>query len=143
MTNKPVLALIVSSSGALQNGLLALMTTIPQISAVLVAEDVNAALRMVENHQPALVILDISSLQEQEVIYEIKNQWPHIHLIVLVEDVTQGEEVEESGVDGVLLKGFSAQKLVTIVESVIDCREETPTLEAKTDSAGNVNQIIE
>ncbi len=37
MTRKTILVLVVSSSGELQNGLLALTTTIPGISAVLVA----------------------------------------------------------------------------------------------------------
>ena len=139
MPSKPVLALVVSSSGDLQNGLLALMTTIPQISAVLVAEDVNSALRMVENHQPALIILDMEegrqelvrdiapcSLQVQDVIHEIKTQFPHIHLIVLVEDVAQQKEAEESGADGALIIGFSAQKFVAIVENLIDHKEVRP-----------------
>ena len=133
MTNKPILALIVSSSGTLQNGLLALITTIPSISAVLVAEDVNSTLRMVENHQPGLVILDMSSLEVQDVINEIKNQWPHVSLIVLAEDITQQKVAETSRADSVLLKGFQAQKLITIVENVTDRREDTPLVQENTE----------
>ena len=118
MTNKAVLALVVSSSGTLQNGLLALTTTIPSISAVLVAEDINSALRLVENHQPGLIILDMATLKVQDVIKQIKEQYPRIHLIVLAEDVAQQKEVESFGADSVLLKGFSAQKLIAIVEDL-------------------------
>ena len=139
MTNKPILALVVSSSGTLQNGLLALITTIPSISAVLVAEDVNSTLRMVENHQPALVILDMSSLEVQDVINEIKNQWPHISVIVLAEDITQQKDAETSGADSVLLKGFPAQKLITIVETVFDRREDTLLFQENTEGGTNAD----
>ena len=137
MTNKSVLALVVSSSGVLQNGLLALMTIIPPISAVLVAEDINSALRMVENHQPALILLDMSLLDMQDAIKQIKELCPHIHLIILVEDIKQQKEAEESGVDSVLIKGFSAQKLVAIVENIIDRREDTPLVQANTEGVTN------
>ena len=129
MTNKSILTLVVSSSGDLQNGLLALVTTIPTISAVLVAEDINLALRMVENHKPALIILDISFPDMQDVIKQIKEQCPHVHLIVLVEDTVEEKEVEESGVDNVLLKGFSAQKLIAIVENLIDQQGALPQVQ--------------
>ena len=112
MINKSILTLIVSSPGDLQNGLLALMTTIPQRGAVLVAEGLNSALRIVENHQPALIILGMSTPNMQEVIKQIKEHYPHIQLIVLVEDITQQKEAEESGADRVLIKGFPAHKLV-------------------------------
>ncbi len=129
MTNKSILTLVVSSSGDLQNGLLALVTTIPTISAVLVAEDINLALRMVENHKPALIILDISFPDMQDVIKQIKEQCPHVHLIVLVEDTVEEKEVKKSGADNVLLKGFSAQKLIAIVENLIDQQGALPQVQ--------------
>jgi len=78
MIKKSMLALVASSSETLQNGLLSLTTTIPLIGAVLVAEDIVSALRMIENHQPALIILDASLLKVQDVVKQIKNQWPDI-----------------------------------------------------------------
>lgn len=125
MTRKSVLALIVSSPGALESGLLALMTTVPRISVILVAEDFKSTLRMVENHQPALVLIDMPSLEIKDVIHEIKDKWPHIHLIVLADEVSQGEEACTLGVDSVLIKGFSAQKLLTVVEKALDDMEDT------------------
>ena len=119
MTNKPILALVVSNPGTLQNGLLALITTIPQISSVLVAEDVDAALRLVQNHQPALIILDMPSFNVQDVIKQIKTQWPQIHLIVLEDDLTLGKDLEVLGADRVLIKGFPPQKLVEVIEDFI------------------------
>jgi DNA-binding NarL/FixJ family response regulator len=139
MTNKPVLALVVSSSGSFQNGLLALMTTIHQISAVLVAEDVNSTLRMVEYHQPALVVLDMSLPEMQDVIMQIKAQYPRIQLIVLVEDRAQGEAAEVLGVDGILIKGFSAQQLVDIVENIIDGWDDSRLVQKTTEEEMNTD----
>jgi len=133
MTNKTVLALVVASSGSFQNGLLALVTTIPQISAVLVVEDVYSTFRMVENHQPALIIIDMSLPDMQDVIKRIKEQCPRIHLIVLVENIAQHEQVKESGADSVLIKGFPAQKLIVIIENIIDRREDTPPVQETTE----------
>jgi two-component system secretion response regulator SsrB len=134
MTNKSVLALVVSSPGALQNGLLALLTTISSISAVLVAEDTESATRMVENHQPSMIILDMSLINVKEIIHQIKEQCPHIHLIVLAEDTAQQKVAEESGADGVLIKGFPAKNLIEIIESLINQREDTPL--SQTDTEG-------
>lgn len=131
MTRKTILVLVVSSSGELQNGLLALTTTIPGISAVLVAEDASAALRMVDIHQPALIILDMFLLKDQAVIHKLKSQWPQIHLIVLVDNSTRRKEATEAGADSVLIKGFPAQKLVEIIETMIDCPEDTPSDQTK------------
>lgn len=127
MTNISPLALLVSNTESLQNGVLALFTTIPQIGAVLVAEDQNMALRMIKNHQPALVILDISLPEMHDLIQQIKTLWTQIHLIVLVEDTAQQKAVEAYGVDSVLRKGFSAQKLIALIENLIAERESSST----------------
>ena len=132
MTNNTILALVVSSSGDLQNGLLALMTTISPISAVLVAENAKSATRMIENHQPALIILDMSLLKVQDIIKQIKAQWPQIYLIVLVEDVAQQEDAKASGADSVLIKGFSVQKLVALIEDLLSQKENTSRIEPDT-----------
>ena len=139
MIKKSVLTLVVSSSETLQNGLLSLTTTIPPIGAVLVAEDFVSALRMIDNHQPALIILDASLLKVQDVVKQIKNQWPDIRLLVLVEDVIQQKKAQESGADSVLIKGYSPQKLIAIVESLIDQREDTPLPQTETEGAANPN----
>jgi DNA-binding response OmpR family regulator len=132
MAQKSILALVASNLGAFQNGLLALMTTIPSISAVLVAEDAKSTLRIIDNHQPALIILDMSLLKVQDVIKQIKAQWPQIYLIVLVEDVAQQEDAEASGADSVLIKGFSVQKLVSLIDDLLSQKENTSRIEPDT-----------
>jgi DNA-binding NarL/FixJ family response regulator len=69
--------------------------------------------------------LDMPIPEVKEVIRQIKELCPQIHLIVLVNNVKGQKDAEELGVDSVLLKGFSAQKLVDIVEKLIDQRGST------------------
>jgi DNA-binding NarL/FixJ family response regulator len=73
----------------------------------------------------------------QEVIKQIKEQCPRIHLIVLAEDITQQEQAKASGADSVLLSGFSAKKLLAIVENTINCQENTPPVQANTEGVTN------
>jgi DNA-binding NarL/FixJ family response regulator len=139
MTDKTILALVVSSAGLLQNGVLALMTTIPQISAVLVAEDINSAKRMIENHQPTLIVMDMTLSKAKVVIKKIKVQYPHIHLIILAEDIEQQKQVEALGITSVLLKGFSPEKFITTVETIINYQEETAQIQANTEGGLEAN----
>ncbi|MFC2026205.1 response regulator [Chloroflexota bacterium] len=139
MTDKTILALVVSSSGLLQNGVLALMTTIPQIGAVLVAEDINSAKRLIENHQPTLIVMDMTLSKVKAVIKKTKVQYPHIHLIVLAEDPEQQKQVEALGIKSVLLKGFSPEKFITTVETIINCQEDTAQIQANTEGGLEAN----
>ncbi|MGB2896638.1 MAG: response regulator [Anaerolineales bacterium] len=120
MTSKSPLTLLVSNTESLQNGLLALFTTLPNIGAVLVAEDYKMALRMIKSHLPALVILDMSLPEMHDLIVQVKADWAHIHLIALVEDTVQQKAIESFGVERVLRKGFSPQKLMTMIEDVVE-----------------------
>jgi CheY-like chemotaxis protein len=117
----PVLALIVASAGTLQNGLLALMTTIPQISAVLVAEDFSSALRMITDHRPRLLLLDMDLPEDgaQTILVKIKSESLDIGSVALVDSVQQGQQAESLGAVGVLLKGFSAAKLISVTEEIL------------------------
>ena len=117
----PLLVLIVASVGTLQNGLLALMTTIPQISAVLVAEDISSALRMIVDHRPKLILLDMDLPEDgaQTILRKLKSQSFDIRSVALVDSVQQGQDAESLGADAVLLKGFSAAKLISVTEEIL------------------------
>ena len=114
---KPVLALIAAAPSPLQDGLLALMTTSNQISAVFVAEEASIALRMVKDHRPNLVLLDSHLPEAQMVLEQIKNQWLQTRCIVLVSSGEQERSVKEA--DAVLIEGFSPSQLLTTIEVVL------------------------
>ena len=116
MTSKPFLALIAVVPSTLQNGLMALMTTTPQISAVLVAEEASLVLRIVKGHRPALIVLDMDFPDAQLLLNQIKSSWSFIRCILLVESADQKREVENA--DAVLIKGFTAEKLFGTIEDL-------------------------
>jgi DNA-binding NarL/FixJ family response regulator len=112
---KPVLALIIAAPSPLQDGLLALMATSNQISAVFVAEEASQALRMVKDHRPNFILLDIHLPEAQMVLERIKSQWPQTRCIVLAGSVEQERSVKEA--DAVLIEGFSPSHLLTTIEA--------------------------
>ena len=116
MISKPLLALIAVVPSTLQNGLMALMTTTPLISTLLVAEEASLLLRMVKDHRPALIVLDIDFPDAQMLLKQIKSSWPLIRCILLVDSVDQEKEAENA--DAVLIKGFTAEKLFGTIEDL-------------------------
>ena len=135
MTSKTVLALIVATPSSLQNALMALMTTFSQISAVLVAEEANLALRMVEDHHPALIVLDVDFPESQTLLKQMKTQWPRARCILLVNSFEQKEDVTDA--DAVLIKGFPVEKLNGTVEELLAQREND--IKVKSNSEGGTD----
>ena len=121
MTPKPTLALIAAQAGSLQSSLLALMTTMPQIKAVILAEETPQVLRMIAEHRPALVVLDMGLLRgdAQTILEQIKTEWPLTRCVVLADDVQQQQKAQAAGADAVLIKGFLPAKLITTIEELL------------------------
>ena len=126
MTTRPTLALIATKAGSLQSSLLALMTTIPQVNAVIVAEEVSLAQRMIAEHRPAIVLLDMNLLGDgaQTILGQIKTRWPLIRCIVLADDVRQQQEAKAADAEIVLIKGFPPTKLIAAIEELLSQEEK-------------------
>jgi len=135
MTSKTVLALIVATPSSLQNALMALMTTFSQISAVLVAEEANLALRMVKDHHPALIVIDIDFPVSQTLLKQMKTQWPRARCILLVNSFEQKEDVTDA--DAVLIKGFPVEELNETIEELLAQREND--IKVKSNSEGGTD----
>jgi DNA-binding NarL/FixJ family response regulator len=122
---KSTLIMIVVNASTLQDGLLALMTTIPQIGVVLVAEDQSSAMRMVDDHRPGLIVLDLDLFGKntQALTARLSAQSPPGQTIALAADSEQKEQAKAAGIDNVLLKGFSATEFITAIEELL-CRDD-------------------
>jgi DNA-binding NarL/FixJ family response regulator len=114
-------ALIVTDLGSLHNGLLALMTTMPQIEVVGEASSASAALQMVAQHRPDLVLLDtdLPGSESCSLLKQIKSDWPATRCIALANDVSQQQDAEASGADFALIKGFQPAQLITAVDRLL------------------------
>jgi len=127
MTKSQTRALIVTHRESLQNGLQALVMSIPQVDIIGQVDDGSQALEMVREHHPDLVLLDtnLPNDEEWQVLEQIKALWPDIQCIVLADDVHQQREAATLGADIVLLKGFSPAKLAEIIETIV-ATEKSP-----------------
>ena len=114
-------ALIATGSGSLQNGLLALMTAMPQIEVVGEADDASSALEMVVKHLPDLLLLvvDLPGSEPCEMLRQMKKDWPAIRCISLADGVPQQQESKAAGADVALVKGFAPEQLIAAVERLL------------------------
>jgi DNA-binding NarL/FixJ family response regulator len=119
------LSLIVAQPGPLRDSLQALLTTMPQIEIVAEANEPSALLRLSDRIQPDIVLLD-ASVSENDVwaaLAQIRERWPQVRVIVLVESSLQQEQAEEAGADVALLKGFPAARLAVTIEGLLCSRD--------------------
>ena len=121
---KPALALIVATPGDLQDGLLALMTTAPQVKAILIAKNSSAAQRILDTHHPSLVLLDMNLDRNGAwtILGQIKSQWPTVRSIAIAENAGQKLKAETAGDDSVLFYGFQAAKLIIVTDDLLSQR---------------------
>jgi DNA-binding NarL/FixJ family response regulator len=118
MAKRQTRALIVTRRGSLQDGLHALVMSIPHVEIIGHVGDGARALEMVRKHHPDLVLLDTNLPDDDEwrVLEQMVALWPEIRCIVLADDVEQHQRATELGADVVLLKGFPPAKLADLIE---------------------------
>jgi DNA-binding NarL/FixJ family response regulator len=120
MNNSKPLILIVAPPGDLQIGLQALLTIRLKVDVLVTAEG-SSALRIIERHNPALVILDhdLPKNNVPMIIQHVKSSWPDIGCIVLVNDDEVRQKIMDTGPDLILIKGIPGSKLVAEIEKLL------------------------
>lgn len=121
MMKSDTLALIVARPGRLRESLSVLLAATSQIGRVDNVDDGPAALRMFAESPPALVLLDTNMPNDgvQTVLRQIKAGWPQTLCLVLADNDQERRAAQAAGADGVLLKGFSAARLLATVERLL------------------------
>jgi DNA-binding NarL/FixJ family response regulator len=111
MDKKQSLVLLIIEEINLQSGLVALLTTIPRISAVLVSENSISALKLLKNHRPGLVILDMSLEKDvvEKIMIQIQLQFREIKTLILTDSNLEKEKAKNLHADSYISKGFSAE----------------------------------
>ena len=119
------LVLVITEDTSLQNGLLALLTTIQGVGAVLVAENCSSGVRILKIHKPQLVFLDMTLPEESdpETLTELISHLSDIATIAITDNVQQNKIAISLEADAVLFKGFSPASLVSITEELLMKRE--------------------
>ena len=114
------LACIAVRPGALRSVLEALLIMMPGVDMMGVVDDIPSTLRTVQEHPPALVILDVDlpGGDVLDVVREIKVAGYRSRCLVLANDVWQCLEAKAAGADTVLLKGTPPMDFLTAIEAL-------------------------
>jgi DNA-binding NarL/FixJ family response regulator len=113
--------LVVAKPSPLRDSLVALLRSLPSITAVEQADDATSALRSIEVRRPALVVLDagLPAGQAWSLLRQVKLRWPATRCIVLTDTHETRRRAEAAGASYALLKGFPAAKLSLVLEQLL------------------------
>jgi DNA-binding NarL/FixJ family response regulator len=119
---KQIQILIADSHALIRSGARSFLTNIPEVDFVIEATDGSEALRLVEHHQPDVVLLDPAILDPDglKVTARITKEFPTTRFIIFSFDAS-GEYARQAlsaGALGFLLKSSSRAEFETAVNSV-------------------------
>ncbi len=113
--------LLITHPGRIQDGLRALLRTIPQIGPIYQAADSSSAAGIIQQHHPALVLLDSKLIQNDmtDIACRIKTMSPETRCVLLVDNPHQPTKAQTTCADTILLSGFSAWNFLKKVENLL------------------------
>jgi DNA-binding NarL/FixJ family response regulator len=114
-------ALIVASPGRIRDGLRTMLRAIPRIETILQASDGPAALQIIEERHPILVLLDskLANNDLQSVSRQIKVESPQSRCILLVDNVRQQWMAKIADADRVLTINCPAGEFFATVQQLL------------------------
>lgn len=113
--------LVVSRDASLRDGMVTLLSSIPEIVEISQARNRFEALQSIEANTPQLVIVDLVE-GRLEVLHEIQIRWPRVKTLLLVEGMHQQTQSQVAGADVALIKGYPAQELIETVQALLLAR---------------------
>jgi len=121
--------IIVDDHAVVRSGLGAVLDASEGVELVGEAGDGEEAIKVCENLQPDVVLMDLQmpKMDGVEATKVIHDRWPQIHIIALTsyKDKEYVEGVLKAGATSYLLKNVSAEELISAIEKVI---QDQPSL---------------
>lgn len=120
---KTIEVLIVTRSVFLQQGLGALLESLPQISRVKATRDLQSAFTLIGEHQPKIVLLDETLLGKDPLpaLEQIRSLSPDTSRILLTDDV-QKMDLLVTHAEAVCIKGISPDALASTVTNLLNAK---------------------
>lgn len=117
---KTIEVLIVTRSVVLQQGLGALLESLPQISRVKATRDLQSAFTLIEEHQPRIVLLDesLAAKDVKDALDTIHSLSPETSRVLLTDDVRK-MELLITHAEAVCIKGISPDALTSTVTNLL------------------------
>ncbi len=114
-------ALIVTHSHWFGDALQAVVRAALQVEHVNKTSDVSSALKIITEHHPVLVLLDVDLSDDESwsVLQQIKAQWPQTQCLVLANNEQQGQTADQAGADAVLVKGFAMDTFLKTLQQLL------------------------
>ena len=120
MENKPTEILIVTRILVLQQGLSALLKSMPGIANIKAINDLSNACLWIELHAPRIVLLDVALLgsDHRHVLKKIQNLSPDTQRILLVDGAQEANLVPQYA-EAMLIKGAAPAAVTAIVTNLL------------------------
>jgi len=111
--------IVIAQPSRFRESLHLLLTSIPQIEKIVLADDVGSALA--RNGIPIVIIVDadVAKGNLYETLKKIKTTWPCTRLIILIDGEPESEVVQIAKADTLLYKGFPAAKFIELIETLL------------------------
>lgn len=123
MTNQPVEILILTRSVVLQQGLAALLQSLPGISNVKAIQDLSNAYTWIESHEPKIILLDmtLTGNDPRLVLEKIQRISTETQRILLADDVHEMTLIPQYA-EAILIQGAAPAAITTIVTNLLSSK---------------------
>jgi len=118
--------LVVDDQPRARQSLRVLLTTCPQVKEVREAALAREAMRMMEESQPDVVLMDVQmpEMDGLQATRLIKARWPQVKVIVLTMYAEYAAAAQAAGADAFICKGEPAEKLLATLAEVANVQAE-------------------
>jgi NarL family two-component system response regulator LiaR len=118
---EPLCILVVDDQPRARKSLKALLSTWARVLEIREAGDGREAVRLVEEFQPDLVLIDVRmpEVDGLEAAAQVKARWPHVRVVVLSMYVEHRDEALAAGADAFVGKGEASERLLDVLSSVM------------------------
>jgi DNA-binding NarL/FixJ family response regulator len=116
---------IVDDSARTRAGLCALLATWPEVEVVGEAMNGQEAVRLVEERQPAIVLMDLQMpiMDGVQATHLIKQRWPDVSVIVVTMYAADQADALAAGADAFIVKGNGPEPLLATLRAICELRK--------------------